>query len=348
MISGNSRGSAVPAPGLLAEIRARSEVMRSAAQARGASLLPPLLMLGTSERVGSNWLSDTLRPVMEQHNEPFRQQLGADHPLSGLNPQAVPVGQVTGMALGTYGRHWLVTFVTSKYGTARQGVKETNLFFALPSLLSLFPNSPVAVLSRSPLGVASSFRCSSLFTRWDYRSRYQQMITMTRSGQGHCYAMLIPDDDPPGLVALTRLQVLNTVLLAAAVEVREIAHIPYEAAVRSRQTALAELVRVVPELAGQFGVARGVAPASPPQAGVPDQEDGIYSTVTGKKELIVYLSEAEAGAVQEATAGWVARTPGRPFWPARCRMSAAGGCTTTRTPGDGGSATGMRCTPSTG
>src|SRR6266568_3469414 len=191
VISGNSRGSAVPAPGLLAEIRARSEVMRSAAQARGASLLPPLLMLGTSERVGSNWLSDTLRPVMEQHNEPFRQQLGADHPLSGLNPQAVPVGQVTGMALGTYGRHWLVTFVTSKYGTARQGVKETNLFFALPSLLSLFPNSPVAVLSRSPLGVASSFRCSSLFTRWDYRSRYQQMITMTRSGQEHRYATLI-------------------------------------------------------------------------------------------------------------------------------------------------------------
>ncbi len=106
MISGNARGAAAPAPGLLAEIRARSEMMRSAAQARGAPLLPPLLMLGTSERVGSNWLSDTLRPVMEQHNEPFRQQLGADHPLSALNPQAVPVGLVTGTALGTYGRQW--------------------------------------------------------------------------------------------------------------------------------------------------------------------------------------------------------------------------------------------------
>ncbi len=165
--------------------------------------------------------------------------------------------------------------------------------------------SPVAVLSRSPLGVASSFRRSSLFTRWDYRPRYQQMITMTRSGQEHRYATLIPDDDPPGLVALTRLQVLNTVLLAAAVECRDIAHIPYEAAVRSDQTALAELVRVVPELAGQFGMALKVAPTSPPQAGVPDQEDGIYSTATGKEELVAYLSETEAGAVQEATAAAV-------------------------------------------
>ncbi len=61
----------------------------------------------------------------------------------------------------------------------------------VPSLLSWFPDSPVAVLSRSPLGVASSFRRSSLFTRWDYRPRYQQMITMTRSGQEHRYATLI-------------------------------------------------------------------------------------------------------------------------------------------------------------
>lgn len=70
------------------------------------------------------------------------------------------------------------------------------------------------------------------------------------SSSDNRYATLVPDDDPPGLVALTRLQVLNTMLLAAAVEGRDIAHIPYEAAVRSRQTALAELVRVVPELAG--------------------------------------------------------------------------------------------------
>lgn len=306
MISGTGRGVAAGASGVLAEIRARSEVMRSAAQARGASLLPPLLMLGTSERVGSNWLSDTLRPVMDQHNEPFRQQLGADHPLSALNPQAVPAGQVTGTALGTYGRHWLVTFVTSKYGAARQGVKETNLFFALTSLLTLFPDSPVAVLSRSPLGVASSFRRSSLFTRWDYRSRYQQMITMTQSSWERRYAVLVPDDDPPGLVALTRLQVLNTVLLAAALNGRDAAHIPYEAAVYSHEMALAELVRVIPDLAGRLSMARGIAPGSPAQPCISGQENSIYSTTVPKKELVAYLSEAEARAVEEAMAAALA------------------------------------------
>ncbi len=49
-------------------------------------ILPPLLLLGTMERVGSNWVSDTLRPVTGQYNEPFRQQLGPAHPLSALNP----------------------------------------------------------------------------------------------------------------------------------------------------------------------------------------------------------------------------------------------------------------------
>ena len=62
--------------------------MREAAQERGEVLLPPLLILGTSERVGSNWISDTLRPLLGQHNEPFRQQLGPGHPLSPLNPRS--------------------------------------------------------------------------------------------------------------------------------------------------------------------------------------------------------------------------------------------------------------------
>ena len=250
VISGTARTARPDAVDVMAEIHGRIEVMRSAASACGTSLLPPLLMLGTSERVGSNWLSDTLRPVMEQHNEPFRQQPDAGHPLSALNPRAVPVGEVTG-ALGTYGRHWLVTFVTSKYGITRQGVKETNLFFALASLLALFPDSPVAALSRSPVGVVSSFMRSALFTRWDYRSRYRQMITMTQSGRERSYAVLVPDDDPPGLVALTRLQVLNTVLLAASLDGRDAVHVPYEAAVRSPGQVLAGLARVVPELAGR-------------------------------------------------------------------------------------------------
>ena len=40
---------------------------------------------------------------------------------------------------GVLGRHWLVSFAVAKYGPARQVVKETNLFFALPALLALLP-----------------------------------------------------------------------------------------------------------------------------------------------------------------------------------------------------------------
>ena len=137
------------------EIAATVQTMRAAARQRGGILYPPLLLLGTSERVGSNWISDTLRPVMGQHNEPFRQQLGAAHPLSPLNPALASLSG--GAELGSLGRHWLVTFTAAKYATSRQAVKETNLFFGLPGFLALFPGAPVLVLSRSPLGVASSF-----------------------------------------------------------------------------------------------------------------------------------------------------------------------------------------------
>ena len=111
-----------------------------------------------------------------------------------------------------------MSFAVAKYGPHRQVVKETNLFFALPALLSLLPGAPVLVLSRCPLGVASSFIRGDLFRRWGYRSRYQQMLTMTRSGPDWMrgLAALVPDDEPPDLVALVRLQVLNTVLVAGA------------------------------------------------------------------------------------------------------------------------------------
>ena len=83
-------GIADPERGIPAEIGARLRAMRETAREHGEVLLPPLLILGTSERVGSNWISDTLRPVLGQHNEPFRQQLAADHPLSPLNPPPRP------------------------------------------------------------------------------------------------------------------------------------------------------------------------------------------------------------------------------------------------------------------
>lgn len=147
------------------------------------------------ERVGSNWVSDTLRPVTGQHNEPFRQQVSAAHPMSALNPGISPDDAVG--RFGPYGRHWLVTFAVGKHAAERQVIKETSLFFALPGLLSLFPDSPVGVLTRSPIGVASSFARSDLFRRWDYRARYRQMAAgrVPRSAAA-CPGMPTPRSSP--------------------------------------------------------------------------------------------------------------------------------------------------------
>lgn len=82
---------------VLDEIDARVAAARTRAEERGAVMRSPVLALGVSERVGSNWLSDLLRPVMVQHNEPLRQQIGAEHPLSALNPG------VTGIAAADLG-----------------------------------------------------------------------------------------------------------------------------------------------------------------------------------------------------------------------------------------------------
>ena len=160
-------------PYALDEIDQRITDLRTQARAAGVTVLPPLLALGTSERVGSNWLSDTLRPVMPQHNEPFRQQLGALHPLSPVNPYGVEVDRVPRVLLGRLGWHALVESVVAKYAPVRHLVKETNLFFTTRSLLRLFADAPVVVLTRSPIGVASSFARSNLYHRWGYANRYR-------------------------------------------------------------------------------------------------------------------------------------------------------------------------------
>jgi len=56
------------------------------------------------------------------------------------------------------------------------------------------------------------------------------MVTMTRCGttDQRRFAALVPDDEPPDLVALVRLQILNTVLIADAAAGRDPAHIAYE------------------------------------------------------------------------------------------------------------------------
>lgn len=278
--------------GVLAEIARR---IRAVQEADG-SVLPPLLLLGVMERVGSNWVSDTLRPVTGQHNEPFRQQISPGHLLSALNPDIASMVDAR-FRLGAYGRHWLVTFTVGKYAPVRQVIKETNLFFALPTLLGLFPDAPVAVLARSPLGVASSFARGDLFRRWGYRARYQQMVRTTRRAGYRDWAPVVPDDDPPDLVALVRLQVLNTILLAKALGDRagdgEVVVIRYETAVLDPDAAGASLARLMPEAPGF---------RSAPGEGSATAAEDTFATTTPKTELIAYLDDADAEAVSTATA----------------------------------------------
>jgi hypothetical protein len=279
------------------EVEARLAAMTRAAQRRGHPVLAPLLILGTSERVGSNWISDTLRPVLAQHNEPFRQQLAPEHPWSALNPRLAdpPAAMCSGL-----GRHWLVNFAVAKYGPHRQVVKETNLFFALPGLLSLLPGALVLVLSRCPLGVASSFSRGDLFRRWGYRTRYHQMLTMTRYGPDPMrrLAALVPDDDPPDLVTLVRLQILNTVLIADALAGRRPLHIAYETAVTKPAVALAALASALPELRDR-DLAQGVDLARKPGPRL-DSADDTFATTNTKTALTAALSPGDAAVISAA------------------------------------------------
>jgi hypothetical protein len=276
--------------GVLEEIAARVRERREA----DSGILPPLLLLGVMERVGSNWMMDTLRPVTEQHNEPFRQQLCPGHPLSALTRGVVGL-EDAGSRLGAYGRHWLVTFAVGKYAHVRQVIKETNLFFALPTLLSLFPDAPVVLLTRSPLGVASSFARSGLYRRWDYAERYQQMVCLTDGTEYGVWAAVVPDDDPPELVALARLQVLNTLLLARGLcdrgEAEGLVVIRYETAVLYPDAVRASLARVVPRAPG-FG--------SPPGEVTPAAEE-TYATTNHKTQLNAWLDRPAAETIRAAS-----------------------------------------------
>ena len=299
--------------GVRDEIAGRVRAVRESGNA-----LPPVLLLGVMERVGSNWVSDTLRPVAEQHNEPFRQQLSPAHPLSPLNP-GMSLDDAA-LRLGPYGQHWLATFATGKYAPARQTLKETNLFFALPAFLALFPESPAVLLTRSPVGVASSFARGDLFRRWDYRARYRQVAAMTTRPEFAAWASVVPSDDPSDLAALARLQVLNTLLLATALYGRRggLAVIRYETAVLDPAAARAELARLVPE-----------APVfASPEPAAPATAEDTFATTAGKTDLTAGLSTAAASEIGDAvdrafSAGRTA-VPG-PVWDL-ARDWASGGC----------------------
>jgi Sulfatase-modifying factor enzyme 1 len=269
------------------EINCRVASLQATAASDKQPILAPLLVLGTSERVGSNWLSDSLRSTAIVHNEPWRQQLGSEHPLSALSPAPRNVADVE---LGELGQHWLATFVVSKYGPPRHLVKETNLFFATATVLRLFPDAPIAVLSRSPLGVASSFSRGGLWHRWRYADRYSQLRAATQQPSHRRWAPLLPDDDPNELVALTRLVVLGAVVLADAIADRDHIHVAYEDRVLQPRTAAASLDLLVPATESES-----------PLKITDGQVDDTFSTRKDRSELVALLDEDAAQLVQRQT-----------------------------------------------
>jgi hypothetical protein len=67
------------------------------------NLNPPVLVCGIAERVGSNWLSDTLRDALPQHNEPLRQQvtsIGAGTARPATGSWRPPIRKVRRVAVG--------------------------------------------------------------------------------------------------------------------------------------------------------------------------------------------------------------------------------------------------------
>lgn len=249
----------------------------------------PVLALGTFERVGSNWLSDSLRAEMPQHNEPFRQQLSRKHPTSPQN--RVPLELTGGAWLGELERHHLACALSDLYGDPRHLVKETNLFFSTDTTLALLPCSPVLVLTRAPVGVASSFARGRLWKRWSYGERYDQVAVTARSARWRDeFELLLPQDDPEEPVALGRLMAVNSLLLARALQERAHTIVSYEQHVKDPMGTLGRIADLLDVNLRAKGQPR---PTSPTVA------DSTFATNRPKNELIAGLNRRTAELVSK-------------------------------------------------
>ncbi|MYX77584.1 SUMF1/EgtB/PvdO family nonheme iron enzyme [Streptomyces sp. SID3915] len=286
--------NAVPIDGTIQSIVTR--VTRLNEQC-GRTALPPVLALGIFERVGSNWLSDSLRGAMPQHNEPFRQQLGREHPLSPGN-RVPPSLQGTG--LSGLGWHHLLCALSDLHGRPRHLVKETNLFFATDTVLGMLPKSSAVVLTRAPIGIASSFARGRLWDRWRYSDRYGQVAATASAPRWRTsFAPLLPQDDPDPSTALGRLIAVNALLLARALydeteSSRPRLVIPYEQHVADPARTQRDLTRFLDIEMPEPGEAPQIAADALAAA------DTTFATIGRKDTLVAELSPGTAELVSTA------------------------------------------------
>ncbi|MEL5954102.1 hypothetical protein AADR41_04850 [Streptomyces sp. CLV115] len=253
----------------------------------------PVLALGIFERVGSNWLSDSLRAAMPQHNEPFRQQLSRKHPLSPHD--RIPLDLTSEAWLGDLELHHLTCALSDLYGRPRHLVKETNLFFAADTVLSLLPSSPALVLTRAPVGIASSFARGRLWTRWAYAGRYAQVAATARTPRWRDgFEPLLPQDAADEPTALGRLIAVNALLLAHALAKREHTVVSYEQHVNDP---VETMTRITARLA--------FALPADEQRRPPHHDDGkpldaTFATTGQKSSLVAELGRHTAELVSES------------------------------------------------
>jgi transcriptional regulator with XRE-family HTH domain len=179
-------------------------------------------------------------------------------------------------------------FQTAEYARARMGrIVEFN---GIPDDLD---TAVAARLERQRVLRRGDHRIAVVLEEWALRSRIGSTEMMARQ-----LAHLSQESALPA-VALARLQVLNTLLLASALHQRgdggKAEVIRYETSVLDPSAAHAALARLVPE------APRLTAPHGGPPAGTTAGDD-TFATAAGKQELTAFLSAADAGEVCAAAA----------------------------------------------
>lgn len=170
-----------------------SEVIHELIQDLDRSLYePPAIALGQFERVGSTFYLDQLEKSHIVHNKPYKLLLPGQWPIARNFPrqlQSIDDFFRNG-DIQEADKHWFRNFVLSLHAPGNQVVKETCLFFALPQFLECFPGSNISILSRSPMGIASSFKRNGLFERWGYANLASTLNTQLNATRPDNYGAM--------------------------------------------------------------------------------------------------------------------------------------------------------------
>lgn len=190
---------------------------------------PPTIVLGQFERVGSTFYLDQLEKRHIVHNEPYRLLIPDSWPISReYNGRLQSVDEFfANPEVSGIDKHWFRNFFVSLHYPGAQIVKETNVFLALPQLLELFPKSPVRLLTRNPLGIASSFKRNDLYNRWRYDQVAHTLDVQLDAGKqdGHEAMLHMVRQDGEWFERLTWLMGLNSVLLSRHIDMDRVTQI---------------------------------------------------------------------------------------------------------------------------